>query len=922
MRPIKLIISAFGPYAGRTVLDMDRLGTNGIYLITGDTGAGKTTIFDAITFALYGEASGENREPGMLRSKYADDETPTEVELTYNYAGKEYKIKRNPEYERPTKRGDGTTIQKADAELTYPDGRTVMKAKEVTAAILDIMGIDRNQFSQIAMIAQGDFLKLLLAPTEERKKIFRHIFKTELYQELQDRLKSTSGDFGRQCETLKNSIQQYIRGVICKDDDVLAIELKQAKDGNMSTADIHKLIEKIIKQDDTEREKLTNEISALGNQLEAISVQLGKAEEIEKAKKALTFAKATLSEKEPVLFKYLATFEAEQKKQGERDSLSEQITIVQNKLSQYDELDNARKELVDKRKELLDKSDKLAQQKEYLEKILKTLCDFKAEFETVKAAGTQKEILSNQRNQSAERKKQLDALKKNLSDYKELLQRLKSAQDIYTKAARKAKDLQNIYSQKNRDFLDEQAGILASTLNDGEACPVCGSTCHPLPAAKSKSAPSEAELEEAKAVSDKITATAMDLSTSAGTIRGQAAARKEEIKSKSTELFGEYSFDELEAKIEDVLKTVGVDIKLFDIKLDAEQKKVDRKAKLDDLIPDMENEKEGIKKSVGELENAIAAFDSEIREKSKVVDAIASKLEYESKGKAEAHINDLKTQKEKSQKAFDTAQKDYADCKTEIDSLRGQAKSLTEQLKDVPEIDIEAQTEKQAALTGQKQEINKVLTQISARTISNIAALHNIQTQASNLVDVEAKWTWVRALSNTANGNITGGKEKIMLETYIQMTYFDRIIARANTRFMVMSGGQYELKRRVKAENNRSQSGLDLDVIDHYNGTERSVKTLSGGESFKASLSLALGLSDEIQSSAGGIKLDTMFVDEGFGSLDEESLQQAIKALTGLAEGNRLVGIISHVAELKDIIDKQIIVIKEKSGGSRVEIVE
>jgi exonuclease SbcC len=922
MRPIKLIISAFGPYAGRTVLDMDKLGVNGIYLITGDTGAGKTTIFDAITFALYGEASGENREPGMLRSKYADAEMPTEVELTYIYAGKEYKIKRNPEYERPTKRGDGMTIQKADAELTYPDGRTVTKAKEVTAAVLDIMGIDRNQFSQIAMIAQGDFLKLLLAPTEERKKIFRHIFKTELYQELQDRLKSASGDFGRQCETLKNSIQQYIGGVMCKDDDVLTIELKQAKDGNMSTADIHKLIEKIIKLDDTEQKKLTNEISALGNQLEAISVQLGKAEEIEKAKKALTFAQATLFEKEPVLFKYLTAFEAEQKKQGERDFLSEQITIVQNKLSQYDELDNARKELVDKRKEFLDKSDKLTQQKEYLEKIQKTLCDFKAEFETVKAAGTQKEILSNQRNQSAERKKQLDALKKNLSDYKELLQRLKSAQDIYTEAARKAEDLQNIYSQKNRAFLDEQAGILASSLNDGEACPVCGSTCHPHPAAKSKSAPSEAELEEVKAESDRTAAAAMDLSTSAGTIRGQATAKKEEIKGKSTELFGEYAFDKLEAKIEDVLKAVGVSIKLFDNKLDTEQKKVDRKAKLDDLIPDMENEKEVIKKSVGELENAIAVFDSEIREKSKVVDVIASKLEYGSKEKAEAHINDLKAQKEKLQKAFDIAQKNYADCKAEIDSLSGQTKSLTEQLKDVPEIDIEAKTEQQVALTGQKQEMNELLTQISARTISNSAALRNIKIQASNLVNVETKWTWIKALSNTANGNITNGKEKIMLETYIQMTYFDRIIARANTRFMVMSSGQYELERRVKAENNRSQSGLDLDVIDHYNGTERSVKTLSGGESFKASLSLALGLSDEIQSSAGGIKLDTMFVDEGFGSLDEESLQQAIKALIGLAEGNRLVGIISHVAELKDKIDKQIIVTKEKSGGSRVEIVE
>ena len=218
-----------------------------------------------------------------------------------------------------------------------------------------------------------------------------------------------------------------------------------------------------------------------------------------------------------------------------------------------------------------------------------------------------------------------------------------------------------------------------------------------------------------------------------------------------------------------------------------------------------------------------------------------------------------------------------------------------------------------------KKEIQEQKLNIHARFQENSSALEHIRRQSDVLAKTEKRWAWVKALSNTANGNISG-KEKIMLETYIQMHYFDRIIARANTRFMVMSGGQYELKRRLEADNNKRQSGLELDVIDHYNGTQRSVKTLSGGESFKASLSLALGLSDEVQSSAGGIHLDTMFVDEGFGSLDEESLRQAIQALADLTEGQRLVGIISHVAELKEKIDRQIIVTKERSGGSRVEV--
>ena len=222
-------------------------------------------------------------------------------------------------------------------------------------------------------------------------------------------------------------------------------------------------------------------------------------------------------------------------------------------------------------------------------------------------------------------------------------------------------------------------------------------------------------------------------------------------------------------------------------------------------------------------------------------------------------------------------------------------------------------TQKKAALFSEKQAV-------ATRLSTNAQAEKNILAKSEELTNTEKRWAWVKTLAMTANGNLAG-KEKIMLETYVQTTYFDRIIERANTRLMVMTGAQYELKRRKEADNNRSQSGLELDVIDYYNGTERSVKTLSGGESFKASLALALGLSDEIQSSAGGIRLDTMFVDEGFGALDDESLSQAMKALTGLTEGNKLVGIISHVSELKERIDKQILVTKEKTAGSKATIV-
>lgn len=245
MRPIKLTVSAFGPYAGKTVLDLDKLGENGLYLITGDTGAGKTTIFDAITYALYGEASGDNREPSMFRSKYAEATTPTEVELVFSYAGKTYTVKRNPEYERPKSRGEGFTTQKAEVQLKYPDGRVVTKQRDVDNAIRDIMGINRSQFLQIAMIAQGDFLKLLLAPTEERKKIFRQIFKTQLYQDLQDRLKKESGQLNDKCDAARNSIKQYIDGITCDENDVLSIEVEKAKNGLLPAKDVMDLIDRL-----------------------------------------------------------------------------------------------------------------------------------------------------------------------------------------------------------------------------------------------------------------------------------------------------------------------------------------------------------------------------------------------------------------------------------------------------------------------------------------------------------------------------------------------------------------------------------------------------------------------------------------------------------------------------------------------------
>lgn len=920
MRPIKLTISAFGPYAGEAELDMDRLGKRGLYLITGDTGAGKTTIFDAITFALYGEASGENREPVMFRSKYADPDTPTFIELVFSYGGKEYRITRNPEYERAAKRGTGMTVQKAEAELIYPDGRIVTKTRDVTNAIQEIIGIDRSQFTQIAMIAQGDFLKLLLAPTEDRKRIFRQIFKTELYQNLQDKLKEESGKLGREFEMLKNSIQQFINGVSCPEDNVLCIELDKAKNGSLLTADTMILIERIIADDENSRKELSDKLSGIEKQLEQVNARLGKAEEIKKSRSSLVSAKEALEKAEPRMKELSDQYEAEKLKQPEMDALSETITTGKNKLQQYDELENTKKTLATKEKELEKKNSESSAWAVLLETEEKALEAARKELDTLKSAEVEKEKLLNQKKELDDRKNMLSKLSTDLKSYQKLWSELDSAQKKYFDASEQAEILRAEYSNKNKSFLDEQAGVLATTLVEGSKCPVCGSTAHPEPAILSETAPSEAEIKSAKEAWETAQSDAAKLSAKAGELIGQSEAKKADIINRTSELIGDCAYDEITAGIDKVLSELSVSIIEINEKIEAAESKANRAIELNKEIPKKENRIKEFEESINEAKTTMAALSQLIKNLKDTLEKLSKELEFESKSKAEEAVVELERKRDQLKQKLEKAHQAFVDCKAEVDKLNGTVNALTSQLKDAEDIDVDSEKEHQSELTTEKGALTKAITGISSRLDRNVEALKNISKGGSRLTEVEAKWTWVKALSNTANGNI-GGKEKIMLETYIQMTYFDRILARANTRFMVMSGGQYELKRRIEAENNRSQSGLELDVVDHYNGTERSVKTLSGGESFKASLSLALGLSDEIQSSAGGIRLDTMFVDEGFGSLDEESLQQAMRALYGLTEGNRLVGIISHVSELKEKIDKQIVVTKEKTGGSRAEIV-
>ncbi len=922
MRPLKLTVSAFGPYAGKTVLDLNKLGNSGLYLITGDTGAGKTTIFDAVTYALYGEGSGENREPSMFRSKYAEADTPTEVELIFAYGGKEYKVRRNPDYERPKKSGEGVTKQKAEAELTYPDGRVVTKLKDVDKAIRDIMGIDRSQFLQIAMIAQGDFLKLLLAETKDRQKIFRQIFKTKLYQDLQDRLKTESGNLNAQCAEARKNIEIYIDGVACDENDVLSMEVKKAKEGSLPTDEVLDLIDKLINKDSENLENVEKTLVESAKSLEVVNNNLGKVEEREKVEKALSDAKQGL-EKELLANGILkSAFEDEEKKIPEREKIAEEKARIEGEYPRYDVLTTLKNEIEDGGKKIAAYEKKLeADQKQYTLDA-ETFAKLKNEYESLSHAGEGREKLINLREKANDRASKLKELSNSLDDWTDLNNNLKNMQEDYKKAAETSQKASEDYEAKNRAFLDEQAGILAEKLEDGKPCPVCGSLEHPLIACKSAKAPTEEMLNKAKKKANEALKDAQNKSGSCKEAKAKLDSKQEEINKAAKALWTEtvHFMDEDRNRLSKEQKAVKEEISKLNEEIAKEEKNVKRRDALAESLPDKENELKEREKNLSERRTKLEASKSALSERKQRYEDSKKDLRFASKEEAEKEVHAAEKAISDMKKAYDEAQKKLADSNQRVAGFKSSIKDLDNQATSGSQLVKAEEMQKKAEIESRRNEADKVSRMLHSQIDNNKKAMTNIQKEAGDLSDLEKRYTWVKALSNTANGNITG-KEKVMLETYIQMHYFDRIVERANTRFMIMSGGQYELKRRTEAENNRTQSGLDLDVVDHYNGSERSVKTLSGGESFKASLSLALGLSDEIQASVGGVQLDTMFVDEGFGSLDEESLNQAMKALTSLADGNRLVGIISHVSELKERIDKQIVVTKEKSGGSKAEII-
>lgn len=914
MRPVKLVMSAFGSYAGRTEIDFKN-AAQGVFLITGDTGSGKTTIFDAITYALYDETSGGMRSGAMMRSQYAASDVKTFVEFTFDYQGDLYTVKRNPEYRiLKTLKNGKEKEQKvaASVELTLSDGTVFPeKKKETDAKITEIIGLDARQFTQIAMIAQGDFLKLLYTKTEERKLIFSRIFQTTLYYRVQENLKKRSFMLEEKLGYNTQAILQEV-GKIKWEEDELTEQLATLKGHGLLLAQSYcEVTEEICKRGKAAERAAKKEQDAIGKEVRELTASLAKAEEQEKIARQLAGAKeklaAILPKEKP--FREAAEQAAENRKEKE-PLLQEKRLVAKQALEKFREL--AGKEQAEKRAkaefEALKKEvsvvetelNELEKQQELSEQQIQLLKDVEAALLTAE----------EQEKACVGRRKELELLEELDQKEAQETEKLEESKKALLLAEEEAKSRIFRYEMDYELFLKAQAGILAEHLKRGVPCPVCGSVEHPAPAVLSEHAPSGELIKQEKEESERAKEKRESCHLTFIRQTEQVSSLKQQKEEQWKRCMGE------EKDIPQALAEAKEKEQAAAAARENAKKRADQKALLEEeagkrksLLAERRKKYEEKKTACAKAELACVKAEKELSVWKETLAFPNEKEAKEALAFSEKQLNKLETEEKSAQKA-------YRDWEEECSLLKGNIAAGEKALKGKAQADVPALKQELAGKTKLQKEAERKFAGLHSRAVSNEGILAEIKKYAAERKDLEAEAEVVQTLNRTANGRINGAA-KLDLETYVQRQYFRQIIAQANRRLVHMSCGQFILKLKdSEAAGKGKNEGLDLSVYSLVTDTVRDVKTLSGGEAFMAALSMALGLADIVQRTAGVVHLDMMFIDEGFGSLDENARTQAIGVLNELAGDSRVVGIISHVTELKDSIEKKLVVEKTEKGST------
>lgn len=870
MKPVKIVLSAFGPYAGETVIDFGLLGENGLFLIAGDTGAGKTTIFDAISFALYGEAAGgrERRKSKSFRSDYAAPKAETYVEFAFTHKEQTWIIRRNPEYIRAKRSGEGTTTQTANAEMNCLETKEYYAGlQDVNARVHELLGLTQDQFTQTVMIAQGDFLKILNAASDDRKKLFQKLFNTGLYEAVRNKLQ----DMNSACSRERENLDAHI-GIAAKkidaDSDFPEKELLQQYCSDAKYAELLlEMLSRLIEQEKQKQEQHAAQKARIDRMRQdaAIELENGKAlnqlfAEFNKSREALEALMQHQSQADEMQAQLACARKAQQLRPVHvlLNSIGDQLKTQQQELAQAEKrLKEAEGKIPETEKQLKEalahqeEADELMQQARLLDDLIPTL----------------KDLDKHQKEQ-----KQLQA---------EIL--------ILTAESREA---DACYSAAKESYFLSQAGLLASSLENGRPCPVCGACDHPNPARLSEAAVTREEMDAAEKrrrdaegklndASGKLTAIEVKITAARERLSALALSEAE------TERTVKEKINELNEKARLLRSAIEFCRKaLHDLQLQFREN--------EGKVQSIQKQIEGTK---GKLTRQQRLFDEGLAEYG-FTDEEAYRLAVMTEAAMDKMENAIRIHNEQKQ------------------SLSDQVSKLEEKLQGRKPADL-------SALEIRQNELNKALQQADAdeKCIATKVTMHagvyaEIQNACRQRKRREAHWAVVRDLYDCCSGKAGGNRRaKLTFEAYVQQYYFKQIVAAANKRLTVLTDGIFTLRCKEEAADRVHQSGLDLDVLDRSTGQWRDVSTLSGGESFLASLALALGLSDVVQGQSGAIRMEAMFIDEGFGTLDENALRNSLRVLNDLAEGKRLIGIISHVQELEEKIERKIVVSKTLRGS-------